>query len=245
MNKIIIMALTATTLILVGCAKGFEGLASPSADGQIPVAQGDPWTNPGVTPAGGWEKVEFNGYQAGGSGGNSLVIYIDKAHQSLLFVLPIPTIIPIVNPIEIPDLPGAYLTTYTDPNGGGDSVAVSIPLHYIVKGGTFMPNEKLPNGDDLPFVPAGELPGFAIEFPQMQDLRIHLYIGVNVAAVFAELPDFGLPMGFILPVKNQAKTKVVGAIGYVMPKNAFPGGMYLATQLPADLARIIDDLIHW
>ena len=108
-----------------------------------------------------------------------------------------------------------------------------------------MPNQKLPSGDDLPYVPAGELPGFAVQFPQMPDYRIHLYIGVNVAAVFAELPNVGLPIGFLFPVKNLAKTKVIGAIGYVMPKATFAGGMYLATQLPADLARLIDDLIRW
>lgn len=242
MKKLIITTLAATTVILSGCAKGFQNV-SGSSGGQ--AAQGDPWTNPNVPAATGWEKVEFNGYQAGGSSADSLVIYIDRAHQSLLFVLPIPMIIPIIAPIEIPDLPGAYLTSYTDPNGGGDSVAVSVPLHYIVKGGVFMPNQKLPNGDDLPYVPAGELPGFAIQFPQMPNYRIHLYIGVNVAAVFAELPNVGLPIGFLFPVKNLAKTKVIGAIGYVIPKGTFAGGMYLAAQLPPELARLIDDLIRW
>ncbi len=234
--------LAITTLALVGCSKGFQQSSDSSSDGNI--IQGDPWTTPGA-PTNGWEKVEFNGYQAGGATNNSLVIYIDKAHQSLLFVLPIPMIIPIVAPIEIPDLPGAYLTTYTDANTGNQSMAVSIPLGYIVKGGVFMPNQKLPSGDPLPFVPAGELPGFAVQFPQMPDYRLHLYIGVNVAAIFAELPDVGLPIGFLYPVKNQAKTKVVGAIGYVMPKNSFAGGMYLAAQLPPELARVIDDLIRW
>lgn len=234
-------ALLAAALTLSGCAKGFQQASdssSSSGDAQnVPVDQG--------TPQPGWEKVEFNGYQSGGTSNNSLVIYIDKVNQSLLMVLPIPVIIPIVSPIEIPDLPGAYLTTFTNPNGGGDSLAVSIPLHYIVKGGVFMPNQKLPNGDDLPFVPAGELPGFAIQFPQMPDYQIHLYVGVNVAAVFAELPKVGLPFGFLFPVKNAARTKVVGAIGYVTPKNGFDGGMYLAAQLPPELARVIDELIRW
>ncbi len=241
-NKLFITSLAAITMGLVGCSKGFQNLANPSTE--KPAAQGG--TEPNPDPAvNGWDKVDFKGYQAGGTNNNALVIHIDKVHQSLLFVLPIPMIIPIVSQIEIPDLPGAYITNYVNPNGGGDSLAISIPLHYIIKGGAFMPNEKLPNGDDLPFVPAGELPGFAIQFPQMPEYQIHLYIGVNVAAVFAELQDVGLNFGFILPVKNQAKTKVVGAIGYVMPKFTYPGGIYLAAQLPADLARVIDDLIRW
>lgn len=241
-NKLFITSLAAITMGLVGCSKGFQNLANPSTD--KPAAQGDPEPNPGPT-GNGWDKVEFNGYQAGGTNNNALVIQIDKVHQSLLFVLPIPMIIPIISQIEIPDLPGAYITSYSRPNGGGDSLAVSIPLRYVIKDGIFMPNQKLPNGDDLPYVPAGELPGFAIQFPQMPEYQIHLYIGVNVAAVFAELPDVGFPLGFLLSVKNQAKTKVVGAIGYVTPKFTYPGGIYLAAQLPADLARVIDDLIRW
>lgn len=244
MKKVIITVLAATTALLSGCAKGFQNSADPLTLEK--AAQEEPSQNPPApVDTGAWDKVEFNGYQAGGTKSNSLVIQIDKVHQSLLFVLPIPMIIPVLNPIEIPDLPGAYLTSYSKPNGGGDVLAVSIPLRYIIKGGVFMPNQKLPSGDDLPYVPAGELPGFAIQFPQLPDYQIHLYIGVNVAAVFAELPKVGLPIGFLFPVKNQAKTKVIGAVGYVVPKGGFPGGVYLAAQLPPDLARVIDDLIHW
>ena len=88
-------------------------------------------------------------------------------------------------------------------------------------------------------------PGFAIQFPQMQNYQIHLYVGVNVAAAFVELPDIGFPIGFITPVKNAAKTKVIGAVGYVVPKNNFDGGVYLAAKLPAELARTIGELIRW
>lgn len=244
MKKKMMIALTATAALLSGCAKGFQDNGDTLAKGQ--AAQEEPSQSPPAsTDTGSWDKVEFNGYQAGGTKNNSLVIQIDKAHQSLLFVLPIPMIIPILSQIEIPNLPGAYLTSYSKPNGGGDVLAVSIPLRYIIKDGVFMPSEKLPSGDNLPYVPAGELPGFAIQFPQMPNYQIHLYIGVNVAAVFAELPNVGLPIGFLFPVKNQTKTKVIGAVGYVMPKGGFPGGVYLAAQLPPELARVIDNLIHW
>lgn len=249
--KAILSTVIFSTLFLTACGgkSGFQSLDSSSLVGGSSTSQGSGGTDPGKTPVGGespmtWEKVEMNGYPSGGNYKGHLVIYIDKAKQSLLMVLPIPALIPIVAPVNIPDLDGAYLTSYMDASGS-TSLAVNIPLRHIVREGKFMPDQRLPNGDPLPFVPAGELPGFAIEFPQMPRYQIHLYVGVNVAAVFAELPDVGLPFGFISQVKNKTNTKVVGAIGYVPPKNNFDGGMYLAAQLPADLARVIDELIRW
>ncbi len=191
-----------------------------------------------------WDKVEMNGFQSGGSNDGHLVVYIDKINQSLLLVLPIPMLIPNLAPVPIPELAGAFLTSSTN-SQGEQSVAISIPLKLLIRQGAFAANERLPSGDDLPFVPAGELPGFAIDFPQMQNYRIHVYVGVDIAAAFVELPDMGIPMGWIGPVKNTSKTKIIGAIGYVLPKPNFMGGMYLAAQLPGDLARAIDDLIRW
>lgn len=245
--KTILATLVLSSLLLTSACGGRSGFstAGAGADGtsQGQGTGGNNSETPGAsTPT--WEKVEMNGYPAGGNYDGRLVIYIDKQNQSLLMVLPIPVLIPIIAQVPIPDLEGAYLTSHEDSNGG-KSLAINIPLRHIVREGKFMPDQKLPNGDPLPFVPAGELPGFAIEFPQMPKYQIHLYVGVNVAAAFVELPDFGLPFGWTSKVKNQSKTKVVGAIGYVPPKNNYDGGMYIAAQLPDDLARVIDELIRW
>jgi hypothetical protein len=245
--KALFLSLITASMFLTACGgKNGFGLLDPKAstDGNTSAGNGNSGGGTPATPPPTWEKVDLNGFQTGGSNDGHLVVYIDKMKQSLLLVLPIPMLIPLVAPVPIPDLPEAYLTSYTDAQGGL-SVAVSIPLKYIVRQGVFMPNQRLPNGDDLPFVPAGELPGFAIQFPQMQNYRIHLYVGVNIAAAFVELPDFGLPIGWTVPVKNQSKTKIIGAIGYVLPKTVYAGGMYLAAQLPGDLARVIDELIRW
>lgn len=228
---------------LTGCAKSFNGSTDSASSSQ----ENDNAGSGGVPDSASWEKVEFDGYPSGGGYSKSLVIYIDKVEQSLMFVLPIPMIIPIINPIAIPELEGAHLTTFTNSNGE-TNMAVSIPLGYIVKGGVFRPDERLPNGDKLPYFPAGELPGFAIDFPQMPQYKIHLYIGVNNAAVFVELPDLPSPIGGItavFPVKDSKGLKQTGAIGYIGKKGSFKGGMYMATQLPASLARVIDDLIRW
>lgn len=250
--KAILLTAFLSSLFLSACGNkpGFQSLAVPSStvDGTN-GGQNSGGTDPGKTPVSGeapanWEKVEMNGYPSGGNYKGQLVVYIDKVKQSLLMVLPIPALIPMITPVGIQELEGAYLTSYQDP-AGNTLLAVNVPLKYIVREGKFMPNQRLPNGDPLPFIPAGELPGFGIEFPQMSQYQIHLYIGVNVAAVFVELPDFGLPFGWISQVKNKTNTRVIGAIGYVPPKNNFDGGMYMAAQLPADLARVIDELIRW
>jgi len=234
------------SILLTGCGKnGFQSIAPTGSDsnGGQGTDGGTGGGSGGETPPT-WEKVEMNGYPTGGTNAGQLVIYIDKANQSLLMVLPIPMLFPVYAPIPIPDLEGAYLASYTDAQGG-TSLAVNVPLRHLVRDGEFGANERLPNGDPLPYVPSGELPGFAIQFPHSNTHKIHLYIGVNVAAAFVELPDFGLPFGATFPVKNAAKTKTVGAIGYVTPKGAFAGGVYLAAQIPDELAAVIDDLIRW
>lgn len=232
----------------MACSNGFQSSSSsietsgnPSGSAGGNTGSG---TGSGTSPAPSWDKVDVDGLASGGSYSGQLVVYLDKAKQSLLLVLPIPVIVPLLAPVDIPDVPGAFLTTYAN-SDGSLSMAINVPLKYIIKGANFTANQRLPNGDPLPFVPAGELPGFGIQFPQMNNYRVYLYIGVNVAAAFVELPDFGLPIGGTFPVKNRNKTKVVGAIGYVLPKGAYAGGMYLATQIPADMAVLIDELIRW
>jgi hypothetical protein len=243
MKAIQLLVIGALAASLAACSPQMEAGNSSSGNGTFETP------NPTNPPQPGWEKVEFNGVANGGTNRGSLVIYIDRANQALILVTPIPVLMPILAPIEFPDMPGAKIFSFTNPDGS-QSLAASIPLEYVVRGGRFGAGQRLPNGDPLPYVPAGELPGFSVQFPAKPDYRIHLYVGVNVAAVFTELPDVGIPpelcmFGCLWPVTNQARTKTVGAIGVVLEKNGFPGGVYLATQLPPELARIIDELIRW
>lgn len=243
MKKTFITLLAATSFMVTGCGSGFNSLIGGSDNNSSSGTD-----NGSVTPTPGaptsWDKVEMDGVANGGPNDNTLVVYIDKVNQALILVLPIPMIIPTFGTTPVSQLDGAKLTSYKGKDGTY-YFAVSVPLRKIVREGSFMPKQRLPNGDALPYVPAGELPGFGIAFPQMTNYQIHLYVGVNVAAAFVELPNDGLPFGWISPVKNKAKTKVVGAVGYVAPKGNYDGGMYLAAQLPADLARAIDNLIRW
>lgn len=227
-------------LLASGCAKNNSSTAdsAPSTNGSL------------ETPApngASWDQVSLEGKADGGMHDGALLFFIDKANQALVIQLPLPVIMfPFLSNAVIPDMPDAKVTVITNPNGN-KVLGVSVPLKYIVKGAEFVEPQRLPNGDPLPGVPAGELPGFAIQFPSNPDYQLHLYIGVNVAIVFVTLPNFNIPFYLLpeIPIYNKAKTKKVGTLKYIAPKGMYDGGLYLAAQLPADLARVIDDLIRW
>ena len=228
--------------LLMACGKtGFNPLEATALPG---TNDGQGGGGSGDSPLPSWDKVDMDGFPSSGAHKGKLVVFVDKINQSLLLVLPIPVIIPNISQITFPNLDGAYLTTYKA-DDGSESLAINVPLRHVIKGGAFAGNERLPNGDPLPFVPSGELPGFAIDLPQMKNYRVHVYVGTNVAAAFVELPDLHLPIGGTLPVRNSTKTKIIGAIGYVLPKAAYNGGLYLAAQIPDEMAAVIDDLIRW
>lgn len=249
MKKILLATIITTSWLFTGCGSK-SGFSSADNASIVPDGGGTDNNNgnnngPG-TEQPDWNKVDLDGYPTSLDFEGQLVIKVDKDNQALILILPIPAFafMPFTSKLNIPEIPGAFITSYTN-SKGDKQLAVSLPLQTVLKGAKFLPNQKLPNGDNLPFVPAGELPGFAIQFPQNPDYRVHLYVGVNVAAAFVELPGIDLPISALSRVKNGAKTKDVGAIGYIAPKGNFDGGLYLAAQIPDKMAAVIDDLIRW
>lgn len=252
-TKSSLAALFIALCLLPACAKkgsGFDSSSDSSTattqDSSNSQSQDNPQTTPTPqTPAApNWDQVDMDGYTSGGAYNGKMAVRVDKNAQALTLLLPIPMPVPLIGTMNIPSLPGAKLASTADGNGK-ELLAIQIPLKYIIKGASLGQGQRLPNGDPLPYVPAGELPGFSISLPQIKNYRIYVYLGVNVVATYIELPDFGLPIGWISPVKNKAKTRVIGAIGYVPPKMNYTGGMYLATQIPAKTAQQIDNLIQW
>ncbi len=248
MKKLITILMIAS-MSLVGCSgkSGFQSLdnALTGSSGNNSQGNGDNSGSGGNTDAS-WEKVDMDGYSQGLDSKGKMVVQIDKANQALILILPLPAfaLLTFASRVDIPELEGAYFMSYKN-SDGSTQVAISVPLKYVLKGAEFLPTQTLPNGDALPYIPAGELPGFAIQFPQQPKYQVYLYIGVNVAAAFVELPDLGIPVGGTVKVKNKAKTKEVGAIGYVPAKGNHDGGLYLAAQIPNDMAIVIDELIRW
>ncbi len=249
MKKLIYILMIAS-MSLVGCSgkTGFQSIdgALGSSDNNSQGGGGDGGGS-GTNTNADWSKVEMDGYSQGLDSKGKLVIQIDKVNQALILILPLPSFLflPFTSAnVDIPDLDGAYFTSY-ETASGDRQLAVSVPLKHVIKGAEFGDSQRLPNGEALPFIPAGELPGFSINFPQQPKYQVHVYVGVNVVAAFVELPDLGLPIGGTAKVKNKDKTKEVGAIGYIPAQGNFNGGLYLAAQLPSELAITIDELIRW
>ncbi len=244
MKKSKLLLCIATSLMISSCGPK-SGFNSGDSSSTTTDGTNNGSSNPGnQSPS--WDQVDMDGYPTSMDFAGQLVIQVDKKNQALLLILPIPSFVflPFVSKLEIPEVEGAFFTSYKN-SKGDKQLAISIPLKTVIKGAAFLPNQRLPNGDALPYVPAGELPGFAIAFPQNPNYRVYLYIGVNIAAAFVELPDISVPISGVFPVKNSSKTKEVGAIGYIAPKVNYNGGLFLAAQIPDRMAVIIDDLIRW
>jgi hypothetical protein len=256
MNNLMIASMILAGLSLTGCNgnNGFQSIDAAlkgTTDDNNGQGGGDNSKNAD------WNQVDMDGYSQGLDTKGKLVIMIDKPNQSIVLVFPVPSFLfmPFTNKqVPVPDLDGAYFTSYETADGS-KQLAVHVPLKHIIRDGQFTDPKRLPNGDALPYVPAGELAGFSVAFPNQPNYQVHLYIGVNVAAAFIELPDFDLGnlgdlggivnLNYIAKVKNKDKTKEIGAIGYILPKGNFDGGLYLAAQIPKDMAITIDELIKW
>ncbi|MBX2994005.1 MAG: hypothetical protein KF681_04270 [Bdellovibrionaceae bacterium] len=250
-----------STLSLMACGKGFQatsdGLSSGSngslGSGDSTGTGGGGTTGPTVDQQ--WQSVKTQ--QDGTVDGatpykGSLLIQIDKARQAVVLIMPLPSVflLPMISSMPIPEMPGASVEMVTR-SDGSMAMGVVVPLHYLVKGSSFSNYATLPNGEPLPGMPVGEARGFAISFPQKPSYRLHVYMAVNAAAVFVETPDFKLPAEVSLiptiafPIKNAAKTQVVGYFAVVPNRGSFNSGVFVSSRLPASVAIMIDELLQY
>lgn len=243
-------------LITAGCSKSIK-LADDASlvDGSNGSQGGVTDTAPGTTapPANNWQAIQqkAEGRVEGSSFDGQLLIQIDAANQALIFFLPIPfpSLLVPISSFDIPQLPGATVFQVTGADGSA-SIAVRMPLKYMIKGANLAPYNTLPNGDLLPFMPVGENRGFAIAFPQTPDVKLNLYVSANAAAAFIEIPALKLPdewlrftLGF--NIKNSTQTQVVGHMAFVPNKGVYPAGVFVASRLPRELAIVIDELLRY
>lgn len=198
----------------------------------------------GVSAAEAWSKAEeeMSSSPEIGSYQGQKFFDIDRASQSLRLFLPFPSGFDLT--INLPagnssELPGVSFGAVADEQGNR-RMAIIVPLRYILKGGApRLGNVRLPNGDPLPFLPAGERTGISFPWPGSEQ-RIYLYIVNGAVAVFIETPRWRNNMiGIGWPIKNQQKNRVVGYLGLVPSRGSFPSGVYLAARLPAEIARLL------
>jgi len=246
--------LTATLLAAVlaaGCSKGLQTQSSASSvansgDGQQDGAS-TPGSNPGSTPAAAIDSVQMKSYVEDSSNGfnGALAFDLDKERGEFIIMIPLPAGMLFTPSGSFSNHPDITFGPVFDAEGRM-KIAVRVPVRYVLKGVQFGSPARLPNGDPLPAMPAGqgELPGLALTFPQ-NSTQISLYIGINALGLFASLPQGSalekIPFGFTLPLKSQDKTRTFGYLTFVPKKGTFAPGLFISTGVPASMARILED----
>lgn len=178
----------------------------------------------------------FNGFQ---------VVDIDRVKKELVLRLPLgqnPYFL--INAGNFSKLPGVTFQTELSRDGNA-SLALRIPLKYLLRGVNSLNPSRLPNGDPLPFAPQSELPSLALSLDAKGGtgkIGLNLYLGVDFVGIFVETP-FNPGFGISVPIKNQARTQVLGYFSLIAAKQDFQGGFFLSYQLPPQLAAAIEKYI--
>lgn len=216
----------------INCSNGEQGLPQPQPQTQQPV---DPWAK--------LEK-EMTGY-SNVAGSNQKLVGLNKQDKTIVLTIPFSSnVIPAVE-IEVPQLPGAKLVSRLN-SENKTVLEFHVPIKYIIKGADFGDPQRLPNGDALPSIPGGELPGFELNFP-IKDVVIHAYVGAEVLGIYVEVPfDPFVKLTFPIKTSKQdgSQERTLGYLTSVPVKKPFRGGFFLSLLLPADLARTLDEVLN-
>ena len=188
--------------------------------------------------------VDDSSNKLGGLNG-ALGFDLDKVRGEFIIMVPMPSGLVFTPSGSFAKYPDITFSPVFDATGKV-KVAVRIPVKYVLKGTSFIEPSRLPNGDPLPAMPAGqgELPSLALSFPQNNNTQINLYIGINALGLLVSLPNSAalpLPINITVPLKNRDKTKTFGYLTYVNAKNGFPPGLFISTGVPNSFARILED----
>jgi hypothetical protein len=247
------------TLSILSCSKGFQSQSDANfklLDSNSGLNTGDSPQNPdqidpNLPPAQAIDKVQMKSLVEDSSqttGFNGAIAFdFDKLRGEFIIMIPLPANVIFTPSGSFPNYPDIYYGPMFD-SSGKMKIAVRVPVKYIIKGLEFIPPSKLPNGDPLPAMPAGagELPALGLSFPTSKT-QLTLYIGVNAVGLFATLPEkasLPIPFNITLPLKNQDKSRTFGHLTYVTAKGTFPSGLFIATVIPAQFARILEDYFH-
>lgn len=249
MNKLSLLTFLIVALFtLPNCSKPQlqqKGLSNVTATdgsfgGQNPGGNTGSVNNP-VDPV---AKLDFKGrVESKDANNDALAFDLDKSRGEFIIMIPMPSAMPFLPFGSFNNHPDITFSSIVDGNGR-TKFAVRIPVKYIIKGANFLPAAKLPNGDNLPAMPAGygELPSLALSFPQSENTQITIYIGINAVGMFVTLPEkIAIPFGFQLPIKNSDKTRTLGFMTYVPQKGTYAPGLFLSTLIPPQMARVLED----
>lgn len=130
-------------------------------------------------------------------------------------------------------LPGVQVEVVTN-QYGSSWLDVSIPQSLLIGGISAAPG-RLPSGDSLPGVPNGELPRVETTLPGSH--KLFFYLGLNRIAFFLPL-SISTPFTIRFPIWNSDRTRLLGEIWLLPPRNGHSGGIYLVFFIPDDWLNI-------
>ncbi|MBX3040448.1 MAG: hypothetical protein KF789_07075 [Bdellovibrionaceae bacterium] len=230
--------------LMGGCSSGFQGTSSASS---TPSSGSNDGQNGGGNTPDPIRNVDLKGYINGGNYDETQTFDFDRTRGELIVRIPLgmdPTVF--IGTGSVSQLPG--VTFYTTMNSDGNyHFVISIPVRYVLRGVTTLPSNRLPNGDPLPMMPAGELPSVAFTLNPKSSRKAYLYMGVDAIGLYIESEwmtcKAGTPLCLSLsfPIRNQAKSKVVGYFSLLPGKNGATGGVFISSIIPPEIARILDD----
>ena len=171
------------------------------------------------------------------------VVRIDALEKKLVLSVPLP--IPFGRPLrrnlDSSDIDGGFweIRQY-DINQW--MLELHLPLSNFVAGKfDRIPAARLPNGQALPGIAAGELPGFALRWQDEDgDKELFLYLGGGTVAVFVPTRGFDPFFAINIPLRDQ-KQERVGWFSTVPETESYFGGIYMALLLPKQVAKWIAD----
>ncbi|MBL7669556.1 MAG: hypothetical protein JNM39_03650 [Bdellovibrionaceae bacterium] len=235
------------SLIFLGCGNTMQ--TTPSTSQIEPKPQNQP-NIPNPPPSDSKQaipgSVDVSSFISGGTFDKMQVVEIDPIRKDLIFRLPLGmNQFILVNSGELPDFPGITFRTEILPNGQA-RLALRVPLKYVLRGVKHLDPKKLPNGDPLPGVPSGEMPGLALTLDSTNKVQMALYLGADFVAIFVESP-FDPTISLQFPIKNANGNKYVGSFGIIAaketPAKSFQGGFFLSYQLLPEFSSILDKYV--
>jgi len=209
-----------------------QGSSGPSGVSGSPVGKADPWA-----------QVDLQGTTSSPLLGTYRIFRIDTVNNLIILSVPLP-----INPFgtggaasfPIPQIPGASVSIGDD-GSGKQTLDISVPLQYLVKGLNFDNPTTLPSGAPLPQIPGGELPRIGANF-QNSNFQIYVYGSVKYFAVFVPISGFNPYINLTFPIQNSAGTKTLGYVSTVVPVGTFAGGIFLSLVFPPELQAVLDNL---
>lgn len=230
------------SMLTWSCSKNSIETVSPSSG-----SGGNPGSPQSNTPNGVINSpipnsVDVTSYVSGGTYDKLQTVGLDRSRKELLLRMPLGlNSFVTVSSGSFPNYPDIYFATEIDSSGTA-YLTVHVPLKYVLRGVTSVASSRLPNGDPLPMIPSGELPGLALDLNSQNKVKFYLYIGVDMLGIYVESP-FNPYIGLTFPIKNKAETKIMGYISTVPAKSNYQGGFFLSFLLPSEISSVLDQYV--